>query len=163
MRWTGAEVEEARRKLKRDTAEALGLVLMAQGYFERDLVLALVWSNDAADHDKLTMDLASANMWAKLGKARERAKEKYAPASEAFLAWTSWLDGSDAIRAERNRLIHSRWGFHASAGVAEAVLSIPSAAEVDSKKYSVVDLLAIAQRFEELSIELNKLRKRWPL
>lgn len=108
--WTGIEIERTRQGLEQASATTLGRMIFEFSRLDMNLGLMLAWAHEGSQLEKLTKKVAGYTFHKKLDFLSELSQSKYQGNHEAMDAHAKWLEDAHQVRANRNDLIHGRWG-----------------------------------------------------
>lgn len=149
--------------MEKDAASLLGYMLFEFSRLDVSLGLSLVWVNDGENLESHTKSVARSSFNARLEELSKHIDAKLRRDSESYRAYEDWIRRADAIRQQRNELVHGRWGVEAHQNCVVNVVSLPISETQKVTRYSTEELSAVNDKLHSLRGELEKLRDRWPL
>ena len=155
--WARAEV------LENDAASQLGRMVFEFSRLDVNLGLCLVWVDGGAKIQSLSKSVENLNLKFKLIELEKHVKAKLPDGSNRRKAYEDWIQRAHAIRQQRNRLIHGRWGVEAHINKVINVIGLPTSDEQQVTRYGIEELVAVNDEIRALQLELNRLRDHWPL
>jgi len=138
--WTGHEIAAEERRILDETAHALGLVVMEFAQLEFRLGLRI--ATQLPEFEAKAGEAWFAQRVEILGDA---ARRRFDDSPVSYASYLAWIAEVNALRAQRNQLVHGRWGIEATQGVACNVVGMPFAQQA-SHAYRPDDLLAFRDR-----------------
>ena len=153
--WTGHEIAAEERRILDETAHALGLVVMEFARLEFNLGMRI-----ANELPRLEAKAGDTLFAQRIGILEDAARRRFDKQPVMFANYLAWIVEANALRAERNRMVHGRWTIEANKGVARNVIGLPFE-EKPSKSYQVEDLLAFRDRIAAASKALQALPSVW--
>lgn len=160
--WTIIEIERARQGLEQASATTLGRMIFEFSRLDMNLGLMLAWAHEGSQLEKLTKMVASCTFHKKLDFLAELAQSKYQANQEAIDAHASWLAEAHEVRANRNDLIHGRWGVDHMNNQVVNTVGLPTGEQVE-RRYTIPELKAALVRMQQLRNQLSTLREQWPV
>ena len=76
--------------------------------------------------------------------------------------YARWLAEAHEVRANRNNLIHGRWGVDCMNNQVVNVVGLPTGKQLE-RRYIITELKEALVRMEQLHTQLDALRKQWPI
>ncbi|MES9943406.1 MAG: hypothetical protein ABW080_00425 [Candidatus Thiodiazotropha sp.] len=160
--WTGIEVERARQGLEQTSATILGRMIFEFSRLDMNLGLMLAWAYEGSQLEKLTKKVSGYSFHKKLDYLKELSQSKYQANQEAMDAHAKWLTEAHEIRANRNDLVHGRWGVDPMNNQVVNIVGLPTGEQI-KKSYSISELKAALNRLQQIQKELSSLRDRYPV
>jgi len=160
--WTGIEIEKARQGLEQASATTLGRMIFEFSRLDMNLGLMLAWAYEGSQMEKLTKKVSGYTFHKKLDFLEKLSQSKYLDNHEAMDAHAKWLAEVHQVRANRNDLIHGRWGVDHTNNQVVNIVGLPTGEQI-TKSYKISDLKAALTRLQQLQKELSSLRDRYPV
>lgn len=159
---TAGELWAHRDRMEAESASLLGHMLFGLSRIEVNLGLALVWVNGGKQLEELTPKVAALNLSAKLSRLEKEVAAKHPLGSKRRSAYDKWIERMHKVRAQRNQMVHGRWGIEAHRNVVVNVVGLPTG---DQKvvEYTLVELASVNEELSALDLELRRLRDHWPV
>lgn len=157
------EMFARRDATEKEVASLLGQLVFAYSRFVTGLHLCVAWHNDGKGLDNygaIAEDLAAANL---LKMIEKQAQTKLGKTSVGFKKYKVWLRRAHQLRDIRNKIMHSRWGIEPYGRHAIAVSTPVFVVPVKEHVFTTERLRDVCGTPEKLIIELNQLRKEYPL
>lgn len=159
---TGSDIERAHQGLEQASATTLGRMIFEFSQLDTNLGLMLAWSNDGSQLGKLTNRVSGYTFHKKLDFLAELSQSKYQGNQKAMDAHAKWLAEANEVRANRNDIVHGRWGVDHMNNEVVNIVGLPSGEQVE-RRYSISELKAALDRMKTLQNQLSSLRERYPL
>ncbi|MBB3182289.1 hypothetical protein [Variovorax sp. Sphag1AA] len=159
---TGGELWALRERLEAESASLLGHMLFGLSRIEVNLGLALVWVNDGRELEDLTKKIAVLNLNEKLARLEREVATKHPPGSRRRAAYDAWIARMHKVRAQRNQMVHGRWGVEPRQNVVVNIVGLPTG-DQQVVEYTIAELAAVNEELKALDLELRGLRERWPV
>lgn len=160
--WTGIEIERARQGLEQASATILGRMIFEFSRLDMHLGLMLAWAHEGSQIETLTMKVSGYTFHKKLHFLAELSQSKYQDNQEALDAHATWLAEAHEVRANRNDLIHGRWGIDHMNNQVVNVVGLPTGEQI-KQCYKISELKAALTRMQRLQKELSLLREMYPV
>jgi hypothetical protein len=160
---TAGELWAHREALEAAAASLLGHMLFEFSRIDVNLGLCLVWVDSGANLESLTPKVAALSFHSKLGELAKHVQLKLPAGSKPRVAYDRWIERMHMARAERNRLVHGRWGIEAHRSKVVNVVGLPTGGGQQEIEYSIDELAAVNEELRSLELELRRLRTHWPL
>lgn len=157
------EMFDRRETTEKEIASLLGQFVFAYSRFVTELHLCVAWLNDGksrANYGAIAEDLAAANLLKMIDK---QVQTKLGKASVGFNKYKIWLRRAHQLRNIRNTIMHSRWGIEPYGRHAIAFSTPVLVKPVKELIFTTDRLRDVCGTPEKLIIELNQLRKEYPL
>ena len=161
--YTAGELWAHKEKLETDAAYQLGHMIFEFSRLDVNLGLCLVWVDGGARIESLTKSVENINLKGKLDELRKHVEAKLPDGSKRRKAYEAWIQRTDAIRQQRNNLVHGRWGVEAVNNKVVNVVGLPTSNEQQVTRYGIGELVAINDELRALQNELSRLRDHWPV
>jgi hypothetical protein len=149
--------------LEAAAASLLGHMLFEFSRIEVNLGLCLVWVDGGANLESLTPKVAELTFHAKLEQLATHVRLKLPAGSKRRAAYDHWVERMHIARAQRNRLVHGRWGIEAHRSKVVNILGLPTNDAQQVREFSIEELSAVNEELRSLERELSRLRTHWPL
>jgi len=160
--WTGIEIERARQGLEQASATTLGRMIFEFSRLDMNLGLMLVRAHEGSQLEELTKKVSGYTFHKKLDLLEELSKSKYQGNHKAMNAYAKWLAEAHQVRANRNDLIHGRWGIDHMNNQVVNIVGLPTGEQIP-KSYKISELKEALNRLQQLQQELSSLRDRYPV
>lgn len=160
---TAGELWAHREAMQAAAASLLGHMLFEFSRIDVNLGLSLVWVDSGANLESLTPKVAEMSFHSKLGELAKHVQVKLPAGSKRRAAYDRWIERMHIARAERNRLVHGRWGIEAHRSKVVNVVGLPTGGAQQTTEYSIDELAAVNEELRSLELELRRLRTHWPL
>ncbi|MGO4552084.1 hypothetical protein AB4059_13430 [Lysobacter sp. 2RAF19] len=161
--WTGVEVLEERRRLERDAATLLGMMIFEYSRLEMDLGLFLAWSDDGVSLDQLTKQLEPLTFSKRIDFLEKTVAAKFQESPETLALYANWVADAQSVRGLRNDLFHGRWGVETINQQVVNVVGLPTSPDQKRTPYSITDLQAALDQMRDVRARLQKLRSSFPV
>jgi len=160
---TAGELWEWHDTLEAEAASLLGHMLFGFSRLDVNLGLCLVWVDDGSKLQRLTKTVSDKGFKARLDDLADHVAAKWPPGSTKRLAWDAWIAQTDAMRVQRNQLVHGRWGVEAHRSKVVNIVGLPTGDNQVCTEYSLEELAAVNEELRALLTELGRLRFQWPV
>lgn len=160
---TAGELWALREAMEAAAASLLGHMLFEFSRIDVNLSLCLVWVDNGANLESLTPKVAELSFHRKLEELAKHVQLKFPASSKRRVAYDLWIERMHMARAERNRLVHGRWGIEAHRNKVVNVVGLPTGGAQQEVEYSIDELAAVNEELRSLELELRRLRTHWPL
>lgn len=160
---TAGELWAHREAMEAAAASLLGHMLFEFSRIDVNLGLSLVWVDSGANLESLTPKVSGMSFHGKLGELAKHVQVKLPAGSKRRAAYDRWIERMHIARAERNRLVHGRWGIEAHRSKVVNVVGLPTGGGRQTTEYSIDELAAVNKELRSLELELRRLRTHWPL
>ena len=159
---TAGELWAHRDRMEAESASLLGHMLLGLSRIEVNLGLTLVWVNGGKQLEVLTPKVAALNLSEKLGRLEKEVAAKHPPGSKRRAAYGAWIERMHKVRAQRNEMVHGRWGIEAHKNVVVNVIGLPTG-DQRVVEYTLAELAEVNEELRALDLELRRLRDHWPI
>lgn len=160
---TVEELWARREALEGEAASLLGHMLFEFSRLDVNLGLCLVWMDGGVRIQERTKSVEGMNLKGKLDELAKHVEAKLPNGSKRRRAYEIWIDQANAIRQQRNNLVHGRWGVESHKNKVVNVIGLPTSENQKITEYGINELAAINTELRRLLAELSRLRKYWPL
>jgi len=148
------------KDLERAVAAELGHILITFARLDLNLGLACAWKGQGAELERLSETLDE-GFWHRLRILATAVAERY-PSGPGRDVYEDWIADAHGVREQRNRIVHSRWGFTRDGGIF-SIIGLPTSIKQSEQQFTIEELVAIHARIENLTARLAKLTKSWPI
>lgn len=160
---TAGELWAHRDALEAAAASLLGRMLFEFSRIDVNLGLCLVWVNSGVNLERLTPKVATMTFHSKLLELTKHVENKLPKGSKRRMAYDRWIERMNVARAQRNELVHGRWGVEAHLNRVVNVIGLPTGDGQRTVQYSIEELAAVNDELRWLLLELGRIRTHWPL
>lgn len=160
---TAGELWAHRDAMEAAAASLLGHMLFEFSRIDVNLGLCLAWVDSGVNLERLTPKVAAMTFHAKLLELTRHVECKLPAGSKRKGAYDRWIERMHVARAERNRLVHGRWGIEAHRHRVVNVVGLPTGEGQQCVEYSIDELAAMNEELRSLERELRRLRTQWAL
>lgn len=148
--------------MQAEAASLLGQMLFAFSSIDGNLGLYLASLGNGAKLETPSKSIEGQSIHKKLKTLSTRVAEKLSADSKRRAAYERWIERVHAARAQRNQMVHGRWGVEAHRHKIVNVIGLPTGAQ-QCFEYSLAELAAFNKELCALEQELTRLRTNWPL
>ncbi|MBU4632099.1 hypothetical protein [Pseudomonas chlororaphis] len=159
---TAGQLSARREAMQAEAALLLGQMLFAFSSIDVNLGLCLAWLDNGTKLETLSKSIEGQSIHAKLEMLSTRVAERLPAGSKCRAAYERWIERVHAARAQRNQMVHGRWGVEAHRHKVVNVIRLPSGTQ-QCFEYSLAELAAFNKELCALERELARLRTRRPL
>lgn len=160
---TAGELWAHRDAMEAAAATLLGRMLFEFSRIDVNLGLCLVWVDSGVNLERLTPKVAAMTFHGKLLELTKHVENKLPAGSKCRTAYDRWIERMNVARAQRNELVHGRWGVEAHLNRVVNVIGLPTGDGQECVEYSIDELAAVNEELRSLDLELRRLRGQWPL
>jgi hypothetical protein len=146
--------------IERAVATELGLILISFARLDMNLGLACASKCGGAEFERLceTLDEGFCD---RLRVFAAAVAERH-PGGPGRKAYEDWIADAHVVRNQRNRIVHSRWGFNHD-GTTSSITGFPTSIRQVEQRFTIEQLTAVRVAMEDLNSRLAKLTKSWPI
>lgn len=160
---TAGELLAKNDALENEAASLLGHMIFEFSRLDMNLGLCLVWVDGGARIESLTKTVENLNLKYKLDELTKHVIAKLPLGSKRRRAYEIWIERVNAVRQQRNNLVHGRWGVEAHKNKVINVIGLPTSSAQQVIEYTLDELAKVNQELRDLQRELGRLREHWPL
>jgi len=154
---------ERRHSTEQEVSRLIGQLVFAFSRLVQGLHLCAAWHDEGRHlhaYPSIAEDLGAAKL---ITRIREQARQRFGEGSEPYLEYRAWSKRADAVREQRNIIMHSTWSIEAYGRHATAISTPVLVEPASTHTYSVQQLLELCEACGTVASELSRLRKRYPL
>lgn len=159
----GHEMFVRRDHTEKLVAGYIGQLVFAYSRLVTSLHLCVAWHNEGKEYDSYSSKAEDIVVAELINKIENQAHVKFQNNSEGLMKYVKWANEANKLRRERNTIMHSRWGIEAFGRHAIAVTTPVLVEPINEIIFTTKQLRELCANCEKLDIELNKLRKDYPL
>ena len=160
---TAGELLAKNDALENEAASLLGHMIFEFSRLDMNLGLCLVWVDSGARVEGLTKTVETQNLKIKLDELTKHVIAKLPLGSKRRSAYENWIERANAVRQQRNNLVHGRWGVEAHKNKVVNVIGLPTSSGQQVIEYTLDELAEVNEELRDLQRELRRLREQWPL
>ena len=149
-----------KKDLERAVATELGQILIGFARLDVNLGLACAWKGEGTELERLSETLDE-RFCVRLRFLETAVAERY-PSGPSREAYEDWIADAHGVREQRNRIVHSRWGFTHDGNIF-SIAGLPTSIKQTEQRFTIEQLVAIHAGIESLTSRLAKLMKSWPI
>ena len=157
------ELIARREQLEVSAAQVLGQMLFEFSRLDMALGLCAVWVDEGQRLEELNPRVADMNFHKRLKFVGGAVEARFDVGGEADRKYGAWISRAQAMRVQRNELVHGRWGVEPNTNQVVNILGLPTSSEQREIKYTIPELNKILVELRSLQAELRHLRDTWPL
>jgi hypothetical protein len=160
---TAGDIWRLQEQLERDASTVLGRAIFAFSRLDVNLGLMIASLLRLAGNPNQALKVDEMNFHKRLDFLGSYVQETPTLDPKASHALTSWLQGADALRVQRNQLVHGRWGVDPYKRTVLNIVGLPSSDTQRTIEYTLEELESFVAKTQGLDARLSEARSRWHL